>query len=577
MREGESLGGQEGSRGYIYQGISAIFSSFVENDWSNISVEYKTKNDKVDIALLAEDESVMKTIQVKSSVNSFSKSMIKGWITELMKDVTADSYQLILIGNCNNSANLFVKSVAKYNELTQVEEMDKETADVLGDFVSILEKENVQICVLPFDEQNLMGIVRDSLNRYISHKGYVIDYSGLEELSYALLSLQMLLGTKGGIKKRCDYEKKIEEWLILSSNGGMKKKGVFSELRVSAVDIDNGEPSVYAKMIPFAKLPSLMNAIDERVIKGKVLIEKIEKIVLEPARKAEEKDVEDILDAKELDESINIDGVTYTKVKGITLDLWEKRIAEISEDEKEELIKKVKNIWDINLCKSFFNVGQLKKSFLKNSHLRSIDYEGTADEVEKNELIQELKSCIWWLEKIEIIKRILCQIHLIPMCISNCGNVADKSITVCIRPGDDYEVFSIESIIGDDRRLLDCFSDNLIEEDFLRNIIGIRGTPSISLENLETRSEISIEEGIFGRRTFDFEDFVCMWKSFQKEIEEDGLIKYAISELRVGETKWMAPYIMIIPKKQSIKIEYMIYSEYAGEKKEGSLTYDVRR
>ena len=167
--------GQEGSWGYIYQGISAIFSSFIENDWSNISVEYKTKNDKVDIALLSDDESVMRAMQVKSSVNSFSKSMIKGWITELMEDVAANSYELILIGNCDNSANLFIKSVAKYNELKSLVEMDKETAGALGEFISILlEKENVQIYVLPFDEQNLMGIVRDSLNRYISNKGYII-------------------------------------------------------------------------------------------------------------------------------------------------------------------------------------------------------------------------------------------------------------------------------------------------------------------------------------------------------------------------------------------------------------------
>ncbi|MCR5701833.1 MAG: hypothetical protein K6G76_06805 [Lachnospiraceae bacterium] len=62
------MGGQEGSRGYIYQGISAIFSSFIENDWSNISVEYKTKNDKVDIALLSDDESVMQHGQVNRHI-----------------------------------------------------------------------------------------------------------------------------------------------------------------------------------------------------------------------------------------------------------------------------------------------------------------------------------------------------------------------------------------------------------------------------------------------------------------------------------------------------------------------------
>ena len=46
------MGGQQCSRGYLYQGIVSIFNACTETSWDQISVEYATPHDKVDIALI---------------------------------------------------------------------------------------------------------------------------------------------------------------------------------------------------------------------------------------------------------------------------------------------------------------------------------------------------------------------------------------------------------------------------------------------------------------------------------------------------------------------------------------------
>ena len=49
------MGGQDGVRGYVYQGIVAIIKALGENGWNKISVEYNSAKDKVDIALLNDE------------------------------------------------------------------------------------------------------------------------------------------------------------------------------------------------------------------------------------------------------------------------------------------------------------------------------------------------------------------------------------------------------------------------------------------------------------------------------------------------------------------------------------------
>lgn len=203
------MGGQEGSRGYIYQGIISIFNACTENDWREIAVEYSTPNDKVDIALIDDDGSVLRAIQVKSSVNLFSKVDICGWLISLINDTPSKVYQLILIGNCQESANTFIKSVNKY----YTNKMDKEATSSISEFEDYLKDKTINIVLMPFDEDHLMGIMRDSLNRFVSSRNYDIDFPTLEMIAYALLSIHMFLGTKGETARKDEYENKIIKWL----------------------------------------------------------------------------------------------------------------------------------------------------------------------------------------------------------------------------------------------------------------------------------------------------------------------------------------------------------------------------
>lgn len=91
------MGGQEGSRGYLYQGIAAVFEALTSDNWDKIYIEFPTGNGKVDIALSKSDR-IVRAIQVKSTQNTFGLASLKQWITDLYNDYKADEYVVILPG-----------------------------------------------------------------------------------------------------------------------------------------------------------------------------------------------------------------------------------------------------------------------------------------------------------------------------------------------------------------------------------------------------------------------------------------------------------------------------------------------
>lgn len=97
------MGGKEGGRGYLYQGIVAVLEALRRNDWDRIYIEFPTEGDKVDIALKSAD-TITDAIQVKSTVNSFSKGDISKWLKDIITDYPCQRYCLVLIGNCAVSA-----------------------------------------------------------------------------------------------------------------------------------------------------------------------------------------------------------------------------------------------------------------------------------------------------------------------------------------------------------------------------------------------------------------------------------------------------------------------------------------
>ena len=186
------MGGQDGSRGYLYQSIISVLSACMTNDWNYISVEYKTESDKVDIAF-SKEQTITKVIQVKSSINLFKKATIKQWMKEIKSDVISEEYEIILIGNCGQDTNVFIKDIANYNR----GEIGTKKITDFEDITKIIKDKNFKIKLIPFDQDHLMSIVRDNVNRWIFTKGYAVDSISLEQLVLALVSLTTFWGTEG--------------------------------------------------------------------------------------------------------------------------------------------------------------------------------------------------------------------------------------------------------------------------------------------------------------------------------------------------------------------------------------------
>lgn len=88
------MGGKEASRGFLYQAFASVLEAMCQENWDKIYIEFESDNNKVDIAL-EENGKVFKSIQVKSTINTFSKNLVVKWLQDLINDdVGANEFEL---------------------------------------------------------------------------------------------------------------------------------------------------------------------------------------------------------------------------------------------------------------------------------------------------------------------------------------------------------------------------------------------------------------------------------------------------------------------------------------------------
>jgi|GEM_PF-6479040 len=101
--------------------------------------------------------------------------------------------------------------------------MDKRSDKSLESLdTTILDKYNISRKTLPYERNALQSIVRYALNKYISFKGYVIEFACLELIAQSVFSVQMLLGTKGESESKDSFDSKIYKWIDLVSGNSLK-------------------------------------------------------------------------------------------------------------------------------------------------------------------------------------------------------------------------------------------------------------------------------------------------------------------------------------------------------------------
>ena len=209
------MGGQEGSRGYLYQAIAAVIESLSDNGWDKIYLEFPSENDKVDIAL-EENGVIVKVIQVKSTIDSFQKSNVVSWIKALINDkAEANCVQLILIGACTSGVPELFESIKKYKSGT----MDQKAKNSLSGFdCRVLDGVEISYKNLPFDVDSLRGLSRDSLHKYLSKRDEFVCFDKLGFIVDAMVNDQMLSSIIGDGIDRVDFEENLNNRLLFLSN-----------------------------------------------------------------------------------------------------------------------------------------------------------------------------------------------------------------------------------------------------------------------------------------------------------------------------------------------------------------------
>ena len=93
----------------------------------------------------------VKCIQVKSTINTFSKSDIKIWITDIIKDMESPEYELFLIGQCDKLSLIHISMAVMQNGMSLMG-IDGLTQQLVQGIILIV------VVVISFDRKNTVVI-----------------------------------------------------------------------------------------------------------------------------------------------------------------------------------------------------------------------------------------------------------------------------------------------------------------------------------------------------------------------------------------------------------------------------------
>ena len=250
------MGGKEASRGFLYQGFASVLEALTDkNNWDKIYIEFPTSNDKVDIALEAADK-VIKSIQVKSTINTFSKSNIMSWVYDLIADIDTPEYELCLIGQCGKTAIAFINSIEKFYSNA----LDSAAVKSLDGFnTDLLINKRINFIILPFEIEVLEKIVRDSLHKYISCSNQLMSFDQISFIASATVNDQMISSTHGKGIDRKAFNEELEKRIFLIADKYSPKR-----ISIAVTSFSRGAVHLEDKTMCF----SLLDKFDGRNLKN---------------------------------------------------------------------------------------------------------------------------------------------------------------------------------------------------------------------------------------------------------------------------------------------------------------------
>lgn len=545
------MGGQDGLRGYLYQGVVAIIKALDSEGWNYISVEFQTENDKVDIALLDSDR-VVTAIQVKSSINLFEKRDVKTWINLLIDDVESDVYEVYLLGNPKEDTNIFINSIGQYYQGVDTQKM----LDSLGDFIDIISDKKIRVTLLPINQDLLMANVRDALNQYIGKKGYEVNFKILDSLTKLIIGADMLLATGGKKISKIEYDDRIFEWLNSSCGNEIKTENSFS--RVAAYFYLEGVFSEYISPISFRELSGYKNYVkrQDNIIQRYI-------------------DIMCKLDVNSEDTDYEINGRTLTPITELE---WTEHIPGIAYRVDDKIVEFVENIISnflgMKLDESFWNFGNL----VRKKGIQGEDYlVGTVNQKKKERLLWELLPKLSDRIQSENYAMAFETVSILPIAIRNYGNVADQKVMLTIKiPKEKIISLDYNEVVQNLCPNIDV-AKSIADSDITRNMwipvgdenIGWEGIAS-SFNDIDTRRIVS-PNNLNVQKEKVLDDLEYYTKYDVSEDEKFIIIKTEVDNIRPDENIALEKYLVFRSIEKGTVIRYSIISQNIPRKIEGKL------
>lgn len=551
------MGGKEGSRGYLYQSIATVMDTVLDEKWKEVEVEPDTENDKVDILWIYENNE-KKVVQVKSSENNISRADIINWLKELIDDVKdAKEYKLMLIGNCNDKTATFITKINKRN-FTDEEDKDLVDLNEIKDFIS-----KIKIQLDNFQLVALEAQIHQNVSKLLAKMGHVLHPSIIDQITGAMVYQFSKFSTNGTRISREKYIERIQEWAYynypeIKGQGMVKKALEIAFYYKGLLDFSN---KIRAISLPVNELNPFRENLKQNV-------NEIRKYML-PSKKQEMTD-KNSLEKKHLATAFQATGINEFKYD------------EISDFEKEEFIKKIKDLLDEDVEKSFFYVGNLKTR--RNIFTDNIEVNGTEKEKEKGKLLDKFLMDLYEYEHKYSYFKYFESLYLIPLVLRNNGQSYDKDMEINIKIPSDVELITKESMRIPNSSVIEEFigSEGYLEymlmhpRDYqLEEYMGhFRAIPMRSdfhrvinvFPDSKEIERIKIEK---------FEDYLD--KVFDFEIYEETdqtILKYYFRELNAKKNMAFPAFLMVKADK-TFHIEYEITSKHLGNKIIGELIYEI--
>lgn len=539
------MGGQDGSRGYLFQAIIAVLNSLDDKNWTRVQIEPNTDDEKVDI-LWTYANNELKVSQVKSSINNFTKPEIIDWVEKLYNDVkSAEKYEIVLIGNISDINKKIINKVSSGEEN-------------LSDKLKKI-KGKLNIKIIPFDENLMFSGIFTAINKFVSSYGYTVDYFTLENISRAIIYQFFNLGIIGVKVSRNEFEDKLLEWIKFNYSKIFGAQNKLNKLEIAFYNNTTNEFSSEIYKFNFKNL---------------------NKFGFEQFKHEISEIVNEIKSIKIIESSPKFGKVVIRDLEGNDLSR-EYLSAEIRNKQKDYIKEQLTNIFNIDVNEKFFYVGKVLEPTLKIVSIydeNNIIYFGSKTEIEKRAKIDLLVNKIETYKDYQKFVSSIESFSIIPLVLKNIGNVFDEKIRVIIKLPKDIMIFDDSDLdIADNINLLKLLNEN---KQFVKSIFKHSKDSLVSEYEIKTQSYnffpsfMKSKEEKIKEEKKDLINLInsCFLFDYYNEDPNNIILEFRFKELNPKENIGFPCYLLTKINKD-VEINYEITTKNSHDKIIGKLIY----